>query len=105
MKIINKLDITTWLHKEKRYQCKTEMEMDAKDLKYKTNKRYSSESNFDFDAEPGYVTDVFYVSCPVCNHDIVIHDNDFGDLAFLIKKDAIAKYLVASAVASSKNKK
>lgn len=102
MKIVNKLDIATWLHKEKCYQCKTEMEMDAKDLKYKTDKRYSNQLSVD--ADRGYLTDVYYVSCPVCNHDIIIHDNDFGDLAFLIKKDAKARHLVTLAVASTKKK-
>ena len=89
MKIISKLDITTWLHKEKCYQCKTEMEADLKDLKYKTDRKYSGSSNWD---DSGWLVDVFYVSCPVCNHDIVIHDNDFGDLAFLIKKDVKDKF-------------
>lgn len=57
MKILKKQDVSNWAHKHTCVNCESELELDAKDLRYH---RYDGDMR-----EPGY--DSFDAACAVCS--------------------------------------
>lgn len=87
MRIISKPDIESWKLLFDCYQCKSKLEADSNDVKYREERQYSSNSDID---DRGYMAGLFGVNCPVCTK---IHDVHTNDLPHLLKEKVKQAYL------------
>lgn len=73
MKVISKPDITAWTYKFTCQTCKSELQADYTDLKYRTQEKWYNGRDID----DGFYAkeDHFYVICPVCTKETEIIPN------------------------------
>lgn len=91
MKIISKPDYTAWTYKFTCWTCKSELQADHNDLKYRTVKQWYGGRDFD----EGYEADVdyYYVVCPVCSKETGLIPNEKGvNISYLLQEKVKKDY-------------
>lgn len=92
MKVISKPDITTWTYEFICYTCKSKLQADYTDLKYRIEKKWSSSAYGDGDGS-SYDADYFYVICPVCSKETGIIPNAMGvNINYLLQEKVKKDY-------------
>lgn len=81
MKVISSPDISAWKHQCTCSTCTSKLEANADDLRFKVDRRYYG-GGYD---DSGYYanTDVYYVTCPMCQKDVEVNA---GNIPYLLKE-------------------
>lgn len=92
MKVISKPDITAWTYKFTCFTCKSELQADHTDLKYRVEKKWSSSAYGDSDG-CYYDYDHYYVVCPVCGKETGLTPNAQGvNISYLLQEKVKKDY-------------
>jgi hypothetical protein len=76
VKVIKKEDTSNWAHRFKCYNCETELEAEAKDLRVKYVPNGTDMRGLDADSK----RTEFYVTCTECHRDHTVDDKNIPKL-------------------------
>lgn len=92
MKVISKPDYTTWTFEFICFTCKSKLQADYTDLKYRIEKKWSSSVYGDGDG-CCYNEDIYYLVCPVCIKETHLQPNEKGvNISYLLQEKVKKDY-------------